>query len=363
MSDIISKIPRRMEVIEKFKSTGGQIAAVYPYHYHKALFRAFNILPVEVWGPPGIDTSYGGAYLQPYVCSIVHSGLSFYAQGKLEVAEYLVVPHMCDSLQGLGSVYIDFIKPRQKVFTIYLPRGRKDLDIEFLASEFKAIYDGVAEATGKKPSEEEILEKIYLEEKAVEKQKELYQRRKNLTLGNYEFYKVLRSREFLPAEDFIELVDYVIDNYYSEQESDLTPVIFSGLVPEPMEVLEKLDEFDALLMADDFACCGRRLYPPGESKDPFIRMAESILNEGPDSARGSSVDERFQHLKALVDDTGAKGIVFYIVKFCEMELFYTPHLTKELKSAGISTTYIEVDINDTLPDQTVTRLEAFLEVL
>ena len=360
---ILEKIPSRKEVIEKFKGAGGQIAAVYPYHYHRALFRAFDILPVEVWGPPGVDTTYGSAYLQPYVCSVVHSGLSFYSMGNLDVVDYLVVPHTCDSLQGLGSVYIDFIKPKQPVFTIYIPRGRKDLDIEFLSNEFRHIYNQLTEFTGKKPSDERILEEIKKEEQANKIVAELYENRENLNLSDYEFYRVIRSREFMPVEDFTKLGEEGLNEYKGGNPVEGAPVIFSGLLPEPMSLLEELEEIGGKIVGDDFACCGRRVYPPGKSGDPFIRMAESILNAGPDSSRGATVNERAEHLKNLAKKYGAKGVVFYIVKFCEMELFYIPHLMRELKEAGFGAVYIEVDINEPLPDQTLTRLEAFLEVL
>ncbi len=361
--DILEKIPSRREVIESFKSTGGKIAAVYPYHYHRALFRAFDILPVEVWGPPGIDTTYGSSYLQPYVCSVVHSGLSFYLSGGLDVVDFIVVPHACDSLQGLGSVYIDFVKPKQPVFTIYIPRGRKDLDVEFLSKEFESIFNRLKELTGKSVTEDKLMEEILKEEEALKKVRELYSKREQISLSDYHFYRVVRSREYLPAEKFMEIADHLLENFSDGTEREGVPVIFSGLLPEPMEILEKLEEIDGRIVADDFACCGRRLYGEGKSNNPFVRMAESILNSPPDSSRGATVDERVEHLSSLVKKYGARGVVFYIVKFCEMELFYIPHMMRGLKERGIPSVYIEVDINDPLPDQTITRLEAFVEVL
>ena len=118
-------IPRRSDVITAWKEGGGSVAAVFPIHYPRALLRAFRFLPVEVWGPPGVDVGRGAAHLQPYVCSIVRNALSFLLSGGLDVAEILIVPHACDSLQGLGSILIDLVPPRQPVVPIYLPRGRR----------------------------------------------------------------------------------------------------------------------------------------------------------------------------------------------------------------------------------------------
>ena len=46
-----------------------------------------------------------------------------------------------------------------------------------------------------------------------------------------------------------------------------------------------------------------------------------------------------------------------------MELYYIPQIRNILKKEGINSVMIEVDINDELPHQTITRLEAFLEVI
>lgn len=60
-------IPQRRDVIKDIKNRGELIAAVLPIHYSRALLRAFDIFPIELWGPPKVDVSLGGAHLQPYV--------------------------------------------------------------------------------------------------------------------------------------------------------------------------------------------------------------------------------------------------------------------------------------------------------
>ena len=57
------------------------------------------------------------------------------------------------------------------------------------------------------------------------------------------------------------------------------------------------------------------------------------------------------------------GLIYFVVKFCEPEQFYIPQLNHGLATAGIKTLSLEVDIGDPLPDQLVTRLEAFAETL
>jgi benzoyl-CoA reductase/2-hydroxyglutaryl-CoA dehydratase subunit BcrC/BadD/HgdB len=65
----------------------------------------------------------------------------------------------------------------------------------------------------------------------------------------------------------------------------------------------------------------------------------------------------------LVKGSGARGVIFYHVKFCEPEKFYYPALMKGLEGAGIPSVLVEAEIGEPLAAQVVNRLEAFKEVI
>ena len=359
---MLPAIPRRSEIIRTLHDRGGLVAAVLPIHYPRALLRAFDVLPVEVWGPPKVDASYGAAHLQPYVCSVVRNALSFLQTGGLDVADMVVVPHACDSLQGLGSILIDFVRPRQPVIPLYLPRGTRESDLAFLADEFRSLYRRLEEITHRSPSNADLMVSIQREEQADELLAQLHQRRMRLGLTQIEFYRLARAREYLPAETLSERARAALTSD-AAPEGEGIPILLSGIVPEPMSLFECVAEMGGVVVADDLACCGRRLYPPGKSEDPFLRMAESLLNAPPDPMRGSPVQERLDHLTQLCRASGAKGVVFYDVKFCEPELYDLPNLRKGLQEAGLASVTIEMDLNDQLSHQVLTRIEAFLEMI
>lgn len=356
------QLPTRHETVERFVADGGGIAAVFPIHAPRALFRAFGLLPVEVWGPPHVDTLEGAAHVQSYACSIVRCGLSFALGGGLEKASHIVVPHACDSLQGLGSVLIDFVRPDQTVLPLYLPRGDRESDREFLAAELRAMFERLAETTGRRPSDAELTSAIRREVQADLALSELLSARSNLALSNRIFYGIARSREYLPAEEFILVVAQTLVGCGGVAPGS-TRLLLSGIVPEPLEILDALDEADVCVVADDMACVGRRRYAPGEASDPFERMAERLLSGPPDPTRSCSIGERVEHLAQLCVHTGARGALFYTVKFCEPELFQHPLVMRGLERAGVATLVVEADIGDALSGQSVTRLEAFAETL
>jgi benzoyl-CoA reductase/2-hydroxyglutaryl-CoA dehydratase subunit BcrC/BadD/HgdB len=83
----------------------------------------------------------------------------------------------------------------------------------------------------------------------------------------------------------------------------------------------------------------------------------------PCSTRGSSIEERLEFLLGKIKACGARGVIFYIMKFCEPELFDVPQLTKALKAKGIATLVIDSELNQGLSGQLNTRVEAFVEMI
>ncbi len=356
------RIPTRSEILAQQGSEGRRIAAVLPIHYSRALLRGHGFQPMEVWGPPHVDSSLAAAHLQPYVCSVVRNALAFLLSGGLAAADLILVPHGCDSLQGLASVLLDFVSTEQPVLPLYIPRGTGRTASAFLARELRALSQRLTEIGGISPSETDLMHCIEQEERADGLLGELGAARPHLPLDDLQFYRLVRAREYLPAERFAAIARSALSLRGSIHQ-DRIPIAISGLLPEPSELLASIWEFGGIVVADDLACVGRRRYPQGRSADPFTRMAERLVGAPPDSTRGDPVEARLGFLRDLAASNGARGIVFYNVKFCEPEAFYHPMLREGLTQAGIPSLVIEADISEPLSDQISTRLEAFIEML
>ncbi len=360
------KLPTRSETFAKAKADGLRIAAVFPYHYPRELLRACGFLPVEVWGPPGADPTDGNAHLQSYTCAIVRNGLSFLMQGKLDLAEAVLVPHTCDALQGLASVCKDFVETKQPVLTFQLPRGGHTADLTYLVAELKRLAVELRAVSGVELSDAGLRAAVEVEQEADRELAALATNRSGVALSDKDFYALLRSREYLAAETFTELAGGAPKA--EEEEADGgTPLMISGIVPEPMEVFDHVGEAGGRIVADDLACCSRRLYPsdepPDEGMDPFEHIARRLLGAPPDPTRGSPIAERARFLADRLERSGAKGLLVYDLKFCEPELFDLPMLRRHLQERGFPMLHVEMDLEKSLAQQTVTRIQAFVETI
>ncbi len=354
------EIPSRKQIIEEIRDRGDRVAAVLPIHYPRALLRAYGICPVEIWGPPGVDPAAGNSHFQAYTCAIVRHATSLLVGPAAQSVDLILVPHTCDALQGMGSVLRDFIEPEQPVVTLYHPRGRRDSDKAFLVRELKRLAGELGEITGKNPGEAGLMKAIDIEEEATQLLADLCGDRKTFGLSDREFYALVRSREYLPAEQFIELARTVPKDGSGHSGVAL---MLSGIVPEPMDVFDRINEVGAWVIDDDLACGSRRAYIPTSGSDPFERLAESLLSMPPCPTVGSPISERARYLCDRMKASGARGMLVYDVKFCEPELFDLPLLREELDTAGIPLLHVEYEMGSAVSQQALTRIEAFVEML
>jgi benzoyl-CoA reductase/2-hydroxyglutaryl-CoA dehydratase subunit BcrC/BadD/HgdB len=353
-------LPSRLEVIAHVRALGREVVAVMPIHYPRAMLRAHRLHPIEIWGPPHVARHEGSRHFQAYTCDIVVKAMSFLRSGGIEGTKAIVVPHTCDAMQGMASVLGDFLQPEQRVLTLYLPRGRRTSDHDFLRQELQRLATELAEVGEHEPNRADWAEAFEAEEAADAALADLYHRRERLAVSDRDFYKVIRSREYLTAEQFCEQAAVLPEGDRPHRGVGL---MISGIVAEPLELFDQIEAMGAYVAADDLACGFRRVYAPSMQQDPFERSASRLLKGPPDPTCGVPIRERIDALQTRMRAAGAVGLLIYDPKFCEPELFDVPLMRKHLSEAGFPVLHVEFEMGESLSQQTLSRIEAFVETL
>ncbi len=355
---------RAQYLAEQKSKHGRRVLGVFPAQYPKEILWALNIVPAEIWDPP-LAITKADAHLQPYICSVVKLGLELIVTGKAEVVDGFLFPHTCDSIQNLASVVFDYLDVDRPCHFFYHPKAPYAAAAHrFYVDQLKALAESLAGQFGPlDPTELKL--RVEQGEYLAELFGRLYRRRAagRLDMTNTEFYELIRRGEWLFPDDFIPQLEAALE--LPEREPDSSPaIVVSGVTPNPVGLLTVLDELGVRLAHDDFLSCSRRLLArPGASPDPFERLAESYFSLPPCSTKASPIPERRDWLLELIEASGAKGVLFYLVKFCEPELFDVPNLTGELNSRGVATLSLDVQLNEGLTGRLATRIEAFIEML
>ena len=355
---------RKEYIREQKEKYGRRLFGVFPAHYPKEIFWAMNALPVEIWDPP-VEVSHASAHLQPYICSVVKLGLELILQGHCDGLDGFLFPHTCDSIQNLASIVNDYLGIRKPCYFFYHPKAPyRASSRDYYLQEMKALSSGLETQLG--PLDvDELKRRVRQSRELSSRVKEIYDLRADgkLRSDNEEFYRVLRQGEFLHPDEFLPLLSEFAEVSRGEAKSGPV-VIMSGVLPSPPEILTLLDELGVRIGDDDLLNCSRRLLgSPSSREDPFEALADGYFSMPPCSTKNSPVEERLKRLLEQIGRSGAKGVLFHTVKFCEPELFDIPQLVEGLKRKGVATLVMDTELNQGVSGQMRTRVEAFTEII
>lgn len=343
---------------------GRAVIGVFPALFPRELLWAAGAVPAEIWDPP-LEPGLAGAHLQPYTCGIVKLGLELVLSGQADLVDGFLFPHTCDSIQNLASVIFDYCQVDKPCWFFYHPKAPYGAASRtYFRERLQALVDDLAKQFGA-ISPEALAEAVETGQTLNPRLRGLYQRRAagGLGMSGVEFYELLRQGEYLHPEDFIPLLDEALARPAVEPRSG-PAVVLSGVLPNPIGIVEQLDGLGVRIVHDDLLMGSRRIpardFPEG---DPLDRLTAAYFTLPPCSTRTNSIAERLEYLLKIIDEGSAGGVIFHMVKFCEPEYFDLPILAEELKKRGIPSLVLDTEPNQAHGGQMATRIDAFLEMI
>jgi benzoyl-CoA reductase/2-hydroxyglutaryl-CoA dehydratase subunit BcrC/BadD/HgdB len=189
--------------------------------------------------------------------------------------------------------------------------------------------------------------------------------RARLPMSDRQLYTLLRRGEFLWPDEHLDELKEAAATIGLEEVQTGTPVLVTGIVPEPMTIFDALEEAGAWVAADDYAATGRRInrHRPETVEDPIGTLVDLYFQALPCSTLQSNQLAHADHLEKLFDVSGSAGVIIHTVKFCEPELFDVPVIRARFEARGVPVLHIENELESALSGQTITRIEAFVEML
>ncbi|MDD5398873.1 MAG: 2-hydroxyacyl-CoA dehydratase family protein, partial [Dehalococcoidia bacterium] len=98
--------------------------------------------------------------------------------------------------------------------------------------------------------------------------------------------------------------------------------------------------------------------------DPFEAIVKRQLTMPvPCPTRVDEAGDWGDYLINTVKNSGAKGVIHMVVKYCQPHEMYYPYLVKRLASAGIPSLKLEIEHEVSSLASVKTRIQAFVETL
>jgi len=342
------------------------VIGVMPAYFPLELIDAAGGYPVQLWGN-NLAIENSDAYLQSYCCSVARSVLELELRGIGKMVKAYAFTSLCDTLVNLREIYRGiFTKP---TLELSIPITRTvEARNNYLKSVVQSVTEGLEEITGKKMTPETLqrASKRFGHTRAL--QRRLYRiRRENPGLvKNHDFYTVIKSAFFLPADIYNGMLEDLLTDLAKVKGGDnKRPKLFlSGMVFDPLEVYKIFDESGVCIVDDDFANGWRTVAKDDLKTDNLVAgITEYLFNPAPCCCIYNPENDRHSYLLKKVKESGADGVLFWYIKFCEPDAFDRPQLMKRLKDEGIPVTFIDLELTMTNFDQLKTRINAFCEIL
>lgn len=310
------------------------------------------------------------AHLQAWACSHSRSSLARALEGKLDFLDGLIIPHTCDTMRMLLDLWAQ-VRPLPYMENFRLPRQvNRSSARRYLLGELARLKEGLEEYRGAPIKNEELTGSIELynqNRKMLRKLNDLHSRYPGL-FSSRQLYTVINASMIMPREEVNRLLQVSLEQLEEKENEEAknghVPLLMSGTLLEPFEVLDYIEEFGGTVVADDFQNGYRYIEADVKtSADPLEALAERQLNRIPSAAFDVEYNPRRHFLTGMAKEKKATGAILLHLTFCEPENFDGYDNLKAMQAEGFPAIRIESQFGGTGLGQARTRIHAFMEMI
>lgn len=349
------------------EQTGKDLVGVFPIHTPDEIVYAAGCVPVGMWGGKA-EIQLADKYLQSFCCSIMRTNIEFAMRGTYNVLKAMIIPAFCDTLKCI----VENMKLATEVPVIPLtyPQHR-DLKVgrDYAKNEITRVRSELERVLGVMITEEKISAAfdLYEEYRATMREfVELAGQHPEIITAKKR-HLIIKAGEYMDKAIYMQDIKEINEGLKAAGESTFkgTKVVVTGLLSEPVEVLEIFDENNVAIVADDLSLGSRKWRTPAREDvaDVFDKMAYRIADQIGDTFLYEADKKKGGMLIDMVKEKGADAVVVMMMKFCDPEEYDYPIYKAELAEAGVPELYLEIDQQLATFEQIRTRVQSFAEML
>lgn len=352
------------ERLMALSASGQKIIGYFCTYTPIEILHASGFIPIRINAGAG-RMDKANAHLPDFICPFMKLSLEKALNGQYDFLTGIAQGYSCDAACGLVNIWKDIFKDRF-FHTIPIPYNNTPESRTYYRS---AVFELAArlEGVGGHFSETALKNSMDLYSRIRSIQLELYDRRHkgNPAVSSSGLMTIVDAGFLTPPDQYLSMLKDFTDQLPQDPRAtkDGFPVIVSGSLIEDPGILDIIESSGGRIVADDLCNGFRQIFPPhGEGETSIDRVIDRYMNRFPCPAR-SRATHRSQRLLELARDSGARGVIFVLQKFCTPHLADYPALSEALKKNGFASILIEMDETWQMEAQLKTRLESFFEMM
>jgi len=372
--EILSPFYKIVENPETYVKTwkdqnNGKIVGFFCSYVPEEIIFAGGALPYRIFNSSE-QVALADAHFQAYSCSIVRGALEDALSGRLDFLDGAVFSHTCDSMQRLSDIW--------RINTGFDFHTDLVLPVNLLTESARQY---MTEVIQKFRTDMEKGLNVVISSENLKVAVEKYNRIRSYLKRIYEIR--CENPELISSTDVQAIVNasMIMDrNSLLEHLSDILPIlekrrekksgtrkriVLSGGVCTFPDIYKVIEESGGAVVWDDL-CTGSRYFDHtvcDEENDPVKSIVQRYTARAICPSKHSGLFSRGEHIKAIVKESGAQGVLFLLIKFCDPHFFDIPYIREFLKKEGIASMVVEIEDSAVSGGQFKTKCEAFLEML
>ena len=356
------------EQLDRYLEQGKQVGGCFAPYAPEELVHAAGLIPMGMWGGR-TELKLAKSYLPAFACPIMQANMELGLKGAYQGISAVIIPTMCDTLRCMTQNWRFGMKDIPMIPIVYPQNRTSPASVDYLISEFETVLTILYTITGNMVSEKSMEEAI-----AVYNQHNATMREFDTAANDHldvitpkVRHVVHKSAFFFEKGEHTALVQEIIAGLKELPAHHWTgnKIILAGILCEPEEVLDILEENQLAVVADDLAQESRqyRTDTPEKGGGALKRLALQWNARYGCSLIHELGKPRGKMLAKMCQETGAQGVISCMMKFCDPEEYDEPYLEADLRKAGIHVMNIDIDPLNHSYEQVRTRVQSFCEML
>ena len=353
--------------IKEWKDQGGKVVGWLCTYIPEEIIHAAGMLPVRVLGD-SVNIMDADAYLYANTCFFARSCLELGLKKGYDFLDALVAGNTCDPVRRLYDVWRKYL-PVDTMQIISIPHKVTERAYEFYSNELNALKERLEEVRGELISKESLKESIALYNRTRVLLKELYELRKGEQpqVSGAETLDIIRASWRMPRSLYNKTLEILLPELKNRAPlpKARARLLISGSLLDQADFIQAIENLGVWVVTDEL-CTGTRYfwYLVNNHLEPLDALARRYLDRPP-CARMRPYTRRVKHILELVKDFGVDGVIYEIIKFCELYGHDKPMVREDLERENIPVLELDLEYGagGSALGQVKTRVEAFLEML
>ena len=349
------------------KATGGKVVGTRCSYAPEELILAAGALGFRIVGGSGAITK-ADAHLQAYSCSLVRGALEDALAGELDFLDGIVFPHTCDSIQRLSDIWRMNAKTGFHLDVVLPVKLDTQSARDYMAAVMRRARTDLESLLETTITDDDLKQAVATCNAIREKMRALYALRRDRpgVIAGRDMHAVARAAMVMDRGEFLKGITALVEEAGSS-EAPAGPykrILLSGGVCNLPDIYGPIEAAGGAVIWDDLCTGARQLTGRVDTTGDLVEaIARRYSERAVCPAKHAGVRARGADLVRLARETGAQGVIFFYLKFCDPHAFDYPYLKEMLVDAGIPSLLVELEEQTASDGQFRTRCEAFIEML